>query len=200
MSKEILVATKNKRKLIEIIKLLEGLDINFKCLADYPDAPEVIEDKKSFIENAAKKAIVYSKFSGLPALADDSGLAVDILDGRPGIHSARYAGEEQDDNKNIAKLLDALSDVLPDKRTAHFKCLVVLAQDDNVLATAEGTCEGTITYKPAGEYGFGYDPIFIPKGYDKTFAELGPEVKDTISHRAIAFKKMAEIMMKKNFI
>ncbi len=200
MSKKILVATKNKHKLIEITKLLKGLDITFKCLADYPEAPEVIEDKETFIENAAKKAIEYSKFSGLPALADDSGLEVDVLDAEPGVHSARYAGEEQDDDKNIAKLLDALSDVPQEKRTARFKCLVVLAQADNVLVTAEGTCEGTITFKPAGEYGFGYDPIFIPKGYDKTFAELGSEIKDTISHRAIAFNKMAEIMTKKSFL
>jgi len=114
------------------------------------------------------------------------------------VQSARYAGEEQDDEKNIAKLLNALGDVTPDKRTAHFKCLVVLAQNDNVQATAEGTCEGTITLEPAGEYGFGYDPVFIPKGYDNTFSELGAEVKDKISHRAIAFNKMAEIIKKSN--
>jgi len=199
MSKEILVATKNKHKLIEISKLLVGLEITLKNLDDYENTPEVIEDKESFIENAAKKAIEYSKFTGIPALADDSGLEVDVLDGRPGVQSARYAGEEQDDSKNISKLIDVLDGVPPDKRTARFKCLVVLAQNDNVLATAEGTCEGMITFSPAGEYGFGYDPVFIPKGYDKTFSELGAEVKDKISHRAIAFNKMAEIIKKKNF-
>jgi XTP/dITP diphosphohydrolase len=94
--------------------------------------------------------------------------------------------------------LDVLSDVPADKRTARFKCLVVLAQGDNVLATAEGTCKGVISYRPAGDYGFGYDPVFIPKGYDKTFSELGSEVKDKISHRAIAFNKMAEIIKKKD--
>ena len=198
MAKEILIATKNKHKLEEINKLLIGLDITLKSLADYPEAPEVIEDKESFIENAAKKAIEYSKFSGIPALADDSGLEVDVLDGRPGVHSARYAGEEQDDKKNITKLLNVLDDVMPNKRTAHFKCLVALAQNDNILATAEGTCEGAITSEPAGEYGFGYDPVFIPKGYDNTFSELGAEVKDKISHRAVAFNKMAEIIKKSN--
>ena len=198
MAKEILIATKNKHKLEEINKLLIGLDITLKNLADYPDAPEVIEDKESFIENAAKKAIEYSKFAGIPALADDSGLEVDVLDGRPGVHSARYAGEEQDDKKNITKLLNVLDDVMPNKRTAHFKCLVALAQNDNILATAEGTCEGAITSEPAGEYGFGYDPVFIPKGYDNTFSELGAEVKDKISHRAVAFNKMAEIIKKSN--
>jgi XTP/dITP diphosphohydrolase len=198
MPKEILVATKNKYKVIEITKLLNSLGITLKSLSDYPEVPEVIEDKESFIENAAKKAIEYSKFSGIPALADDSGLEVDVLDGRPGVHSARYAGEEQDDKKNIRKLLDVLDGVTPDKRTANFKCLVVLAQNDNILATAEGKCEGTITFEPTGKYGFGYDPIFIPKGYDKTFSELGAEVKDKISHRAIAFNKMAEIIKKRN--
>ena len=198
MAKEILIATKNKHKLEEINKLLIGLDVTLKSLADYPDAPEVIEDKESFIENAAKKAIEYSKFAGIPALADDSGLEVDVLDGRPGVLSARYAGEEQDDKKNITKLLNVLDDVTPDKRTAHFKCLVVLAQNDNVLATTEGTCEGVITLEPAGEYGFGYDPVFIPKGHDNTFSELGAEVKDKISHRAVAFNKMAEIIKKSN--
>ncbi len=198
MAKEILIATKNKHKLEEINKLLIGLDITLKSLADYPEAPEVIEDKESFIENAAKKAIEYSKFSGIPALADDSGLEVDVLDGRPGVHSARYAGEEQDDKKNITKLLNVLDDVMPNKRTAHFKCLVALAQNDNILATAEGTCEGAITSEPAGEYGFGYDPVFIPKGYDNTFSELGAEVKDKISHRAVAFNKMVEIIKKRN--
>jgi XTP/dITP diphosphohydrolase len=198
MAKEILIATKNKNKLSEISKLLKDADIKLKSLADYPEAPEVVEDKKSFIENAAKKAIEYSKYTGIAALADDSGLEVDILDGRPGVYSARYAGPEQDDKKNIARLLDVLSDVPADKRTARFKCLVVLAQGDNVLATAEGTCKGVISYRPAGDYGFGYDPVFIPKGYDKTFSELGSEVKDKISHRAIAFNKMAEIIKKKD--
>jgi XTP/dITP diphosphohydrolase len=198
MSKQILIATKNKNKFIEINKILNVLNITLKSLSEYNDAPDVIEDKDSFIENAAKKAIEYSKFTGLAALADDSGLEVDVLGGKPGVYSARYAGEEQNDKKNIDKLLDTLSDIPLDKRTAQFKCLVVLAKGDNILATAEGTCKGRLTCSPSGTHGFGYDPIFVPQGHDKTFAELGPKIKDTISHRFVAFSKIAEIIKEKN--
>jgi XTP/dITP diphosphohydrolase len=198
MTKEILIATKNKNKFIEINTILAALDIKLRSLSEYNNAPDVIEDKDSFIENAAKKAVEYSKFTGLPALADDSGLEVDVLGGKPGIYSARYAGEEQNDKKNIDKLLNLLSDIPLDKRAAQFKCLVVLAKGDNILATAEGVSKGRLTYSPSGEHGFGYDPIFIPQGYDKTFAEIGPEIKDKISHRFIAFSKMAEIIKEKN--
>lgn len=208
---EILIATSNPGKFREIVAVLEGEEggpdeardsgrrIRWRCLAQLPAAiPEPIEDGATFAENAAKKAIHYSTASGLITLADDSGLEVDALDGAPGVRSARYAGlapdapREQSDRANNAKLIAALADVPPERRTARFRCALALAQGDRVLATAEGVIEGVIIDVPRGSNGFGYDPHFRVPSIVKTTAELAPDEKNRISHRGQALRAMAE--------
>jgi XTP/dITP diphosphohydrolase len=139
-----------------------------------------------------KKARVISEYTGKMVIADDSGLEVDSLGGRPGIHSARYSGSDADDEKNIQKLLQELKDVPIEKRGAAFKCVLVLYNPDGTFESFEGTLRGEIAVSPSGSEGFGYDPVFIVPEYDRTVAELSPDIKNTISHRAKAFKKLKE--------
>lgn len=165
-------------------------EIDVLSLDDVPDAPEVVEDGETYQENAVKKATELAEHTGYFALADDSGLEADALHGAPGIHSARYAGVHASDAARVNKLLDALKDVSDSQRTARFKCAIALAAPTGEVQVVVGVCEGRLIRIPRGQQGFGYDPIFVPVGYDKTFAELGVDVKNRISHRAKALEKM----------
>jgi XTP/dITP diphosphohydrolase len=198
--KTILVATTNAGKLKELGEMLD-IDAEFKGLADYPGIPEVEEDGDTFEENAAKKALEYAQATGLWTIADDSGLVIDALDGAPGIHSARFSGEKSSDktlidHKNIEKVLKLLQGVPAEKRCARFVCSICLASPEKVLIQTEGTVEGTITETERGQGGFGYDPIFLIKGINKTAAELKPDEKNKISHRGNAIGKLKELLSK----
>lgn len=188
---ELLIATNNKGKFAEFGRLLSGLDLTLRDLSYFEIADEVSETGDTFADNASLKAVEYARLSGVPALADDSGLSVDILDGAPGVHSARFAGSGATDADRIDLLLSQINAAAPEQRTARFICVVALAAPSvGVVATEDGVCEGQVIRSPRGDRGFGYDPIFLPRGFDLTFAELGPDVKDRISHRARAVSKI----------
>ncbi len=191
---EIVLATRNKDKIKEIKKILRGLTIKILSIEDFSAIPEIEEDGKTLKENAVKKAKEVSKWTGKIALADDSGLEVDILSGRPGVRSARFAGENCSYNDNNKKLLNLMKDVPLEKRKAAFKCVMALALPDGRTKVATGICQGMITTESRGKTGFGYDPVFIIPRYDKTIAELGLEIKNKISHRAKALKKIRQIL------
>lgn len=195
MAHDLVLATRNKKKLIEIKELLKGLDFNVLSIDDFEDVPEVYEDADTFEGNAKKKAVEIAKATGKLALADDSGLEIDYLDGKPGIHSARFAGEGATDEDRNRKVLSLLDGVPKQRRIARFKCAVAIA-DGKSFVVVMGVCEGEIATEPRGDHGFGYDPIFIVPSYDKTFAELGAEIKNQISHRAIALGKARELLLK----
>ena len=158
----------------------------------YPDAPEVIEDGQTYMENAAKKASVIAEYTGYLALADDAGLEVDALNGAPGINSKRWAGEDATDAIRIAKLLQALEGVTD--RRARFVAAIAVVHPDTQPEGVLGVCEGHIRHTPVGESGFGYDPVFVPDGYDQTFAELGEKIKNQISHRAKALQQAIALL------
>ena len=190
--KELLVATKNKKKFKEIKEILKNfnLKLRVKSLLDYHNVPRIIEDGKSFKENAIKKAIKIAKFTGKIVLGEDSGIAVEALSGKPGIYSARFAGKNKDDLKNNLKLLKLLKGLPLKKRKARYICAVALADKDGLIIAKEGYCSGLIGFDMRGRYGFGYDPLFIIPKYKKTFAQLGPRIKHKISHRFHALKKL----------
>ncbi len=186
MSK-LLIATNNPGKAREYRALLADLPVEITFPAQEGLALEVEETGETFAANARLKAVAFAQASGLPALADDSGLEVDALGGAPGVRSARYAGPGATDADRTRKLLAALADVPPGRRTARFRCVVALAWPDGVVQTAEGVCEGEIGFEPRGAHGFGYDPVFLVAGYGgRTMAELPPAEKNRISHRARA--------------
>ena len=187
----IIVATGNQGKLREIKEILHDLPYSLTSLRDHWDPmPEIPETGDTFLENARQKAAWVFERRGLWALADDSGLEVDALDGAPGVKSARYAGPGGNSSENNRKLLEELKGVpLPD-RTARFKCVIVLMTASDAYYSAEGVCEGRLITMPAGSDGFGYDPLFVPDGFSKTFAELGPLEKNAISHRGKALAKV----------
>ena len=192
----ILIATMNEGKLREYERLLADVPgLELETMAFLAEPVDVVEDRDTFRGNALKKATEIAKVSGMPCLADDSGLEVDALGGRPGVYSARYAGEGATDAENNLKLLDELSGTTDDLRTARFRCAIVIVDGSGVeLATAEGACEGRIGREPRGAQGFGYDPLFKPDGYTQTMAELGPETKNEISHRAKAAAKLVPLL------
>ncbi|WP_054695445.1 XTP/dITP diphosphatase [Syntrophomonas palmitatica] len=194
MNKTLLLATRNRHKQRELQDMLAGTGIQVINLDNIPDLPEVEEDGATFTENAAKKARVIAAASGMLCLADDSGLEVDALNGRPGVFSARFAGPDADDEKNNALLLHMLRDVPEEKRRARFVCVIAIADPQGNLSVAEGACPGTIGFAPHGSQGFGYDPLFIPQGYKQSFAELGAEVKNSISHRGQALAKAKPLL------
>ncbi len=194
MINELVLASGNKGKLAEFQRLLEGLDIQVHSMKEYPEIGEIIEDGTSFQENALIKARAVCKATGLPAMADDSGLVVDALNGAPGIYSARFAGEHRSDHDNNAKVLELLNDVADENRTARFFCVIAIVLPDGREYTAEGTCEGTILHALQGEGGFGYDPLFYVAQFNKTFAQLSMEEKNSISHRGNANRKAVEII------
>ena len=183
----LIVATRNAHKTREIQRIL-GADFAVRDLSAYPETPETAETGKTFEENAVLKATAASR--QLPGLvvADDSGLEVDALGGAPGIYSARYAGQNATDEQNIDKLLSELARIERAKRSARFRCVIALAREGKLLGTFEGVVEGVIVDSPRGTSGFGYDPIFIPQGFEQTFGELPGEVKNRISHRARAIR------------
>jgi XTP/dITP diphosphohydrolase len=196
--KKILVASTNPGKLKELREMLGG-DIEWVGLADFPNIPEIEEDGKTFAENARKKALGYAKATGLWTLADDSGLVVDALGGRPGVQSARFSGATDKnrkivDRKNIEKLLALLKNVPTKKRTAKFVCCLCLATPEKVLIETSGEVEGVIIDTPMGENGFGYDPVFFVPKLNKTIAQLTNEEKNAISHRGNAIRKLKLIL------
>ena len=193
--KEIVVATRNRDKGREIEAILEGIDITVRTLAEFTDAPDVIEDGDTCEANAIKKARSAARHSGLIAVADDTGLMVDALGGRPGVYSARYAGEHATYEENWRKLLRELNGVHAAKRTARFITVAAIARPSSEkIETVEGVLDGLIAEQPAGDRGFGYDPVFIVPALQKTLAQLTPAEKNTVSHRARAFAKVREIL------
>ena len=203
MNKTILVATTNPGKLAELTAMLD-LDIDWLSLADFPDTPDVAEDGQTFDQNARKKAVAYAKAAGCWTIADDSGLVVDALDGAPGVRSARFSGEPaRDENRtlldhnNMAKILELLKDVPTEKRTARFVCSLCLASPKEILIETQGQFEGIIAHNPAGNNGFGYDPIFFVPSLGKTAAQLTAEEKNAISHRGNAIRKLKPLLAKR---
>ncbi|HCC55260.1 MAG TPA: Non-canonical purine NTP pyrophosphatase [Desulfobulbaceae bacterium] len=185
----LVLATTNKGKLKEFKELLKDFPVEIRSLADFGPIPEVIEDGATFDDNAYKKALFTAKVLGLPAIADDSGLAVEALNGAPGVYSARYAGEKSSDAENTAKLLQDMEGVA--NRKAAFHCVISIAVPSGPALTYEGTCAGELLTAPRGEDGFGYDPIFFSPELGKTFAELSMEEKNQVSHRGRAMAEMA---------
>ena len=183
---DIVLATRNKKKIEEIKRITDGMAISIFTLEDFPWCPDVEEDGATFEENAVKKAVTVAGYTGKPALADDSGLEVYALNGAPGTLSARYAGAGTDDRKNIEKLLYEMRSFVGEKRGARFVCCIALALPDGRVSTFYGHSEGSIGTEPKGLDGFGYDPVFYPVGYDRTFAEMSGGEKDAISHRGKA--------------
>lgn len=194
MMREIVIATKNKGKALEFEQMFQPFQIQVKTLLDFPEFPEIEETGATFEENAIIKAESVMKETKAMVMADDSGLVIDALDGRPGVYSARYAGPEKDDEANIQKVLRELEGVPLSKRTARFYCALALAIPGRETITVNGTCEGFITFEKKGANGFGYDPIFFVQGYERTMAELLPNEKNKISHRAKALAKMRTIL------
>ncbi len=187
---KLLIATRNAHKLLEIREMLPGIDI--VGTDAYPEVADPEETGATFEANATIKAEAWSRATGLPALADDSGLEVDALGGAPGIHSARYAGIHGDTVANNVKLLAELQDIPVEQRSARFICALALSLPGEPTRTLRGVCEGCIIDTLSGTGGFGYDPLFIPKGYNATFGELPSSVKATLSHRARAFQQARE--------
>ncbi|ANB56359.1 non-canonical purine NTP pyrophosphatase, RdgB/HAM1 family [Anoxybacillus sp. B7M1] len=192
MIKQVIIATKNAGKAREFEALFNEKGMQVKTLLDFPNCPDVEETGDTFAENARLKAEAMAAYFQQMVIADDSGLSIDALDGRPGVYSARYAGEEKDDQANIAKVLKELKGVPFEQRTARFHCTLAIAIPGRPTVIVEGTCEGYIAEEPKGENGFGYDPIFYVPEKNKTMAELPKEVKNKISHRADALAKLNE--------
>jgi XTP/dITP diphosphohydrolase len=193
---DLVVATRNKKKLAEILELLSDLSFNVLSIDDFPGIPEIMEDGNTFEDNAKKKAVQIAQFTKYLTLADDSGLEIDYLDGQPGVHSARFAGENATDADRNRKILNLMKDASSGERKARFRCAIAIASPDGYLEIVTGKCEGEIALKPRGNQGFGYDPIFIVPEYEKTFAELGTQKKNQISHRALALKKAKDLLDK----
>ncbi len=189
--KTLLVATQNRHKAEEIAALLDDLPVRVITLADIDPDLDLPETGDTFAENARQKALAAARLTGLPTLADDSGLAIDALDGAPGVHSKRFAPT---DAERIAKVLDLLRDVPDARRTARFHCAVALATPAGLVTEIEETVEGRIIRTPRGRQGFGYDPIFQPDGFDVTLAEMELAAKNVISHRGKAFRRAAEFL------
>jgi len=192
--KKLLLATFNENKVKEIAQISKDLDLNieFLYLRDFNNIKEVVEDGKTFKENAIKKVKEYYAQTEISILAEDSGLSVGALDGEPGVYSARFSGEDKDDYKNNLKLLHVLEGI--EDRRARFICSAALVISKDNIETFEGVLDGDISYNIRGNSGFGYDPLFIPKNYDKTMAELGLKVKYKISHRYIAIKGILSLI------
>lgn len=198
---EIVFATRNKKKIEEMKRIIGDISVSILTLDDFPGCPEVEEEEDTFEENAVKKAMAVARYTGKPALADDSGLEVDALNGAPGTLSARYAGEGADDRKNIEKLLFEMRAIPDGKRGGRFVCSIALAFPDGSVKTFFGSVEGTIGTEPKGCKGFGYDPVFYPQGHIRTFAEMEGDEKDGLSHRGRALRELREYLkvIKANF-
>ena len=188
----LVVGTRNTKKLEELRTLLSGLPVGVVSVGELANAPEVEEDGDTFEANAVKKAAVLADALGEWVVADDSGLAVDALDGRPGVLSARYAGPGSSDQEKVAKLLGELAHVPAVERTAHFHCVIALASPQGVEILAEGRCDGLIAAEPMGHNGFGYDPVFLYPPLGQTFAQIDSEAKHRVSHRGRALARFRE--------
>jgi XTP/dITP diphosphohydrolase len=186
---QLLVATRNRDKLKEIAAILADLELEVISAADRKGLPDIVEDAPTVRDNAIKKAIETAKVAKMLTLADDTGLEVDALAGEPGVRSARYAREKASYHENNKKLIAALHGLPMEKRTARFRCVVAVADENGLVDTVEGICNGVIVEVERGGGGFGYDPLFIPDGQVKTFAELSLDIKNRISHRAKALQK-----------
>ncbi len=188
--REIIVATKNKGKVAEIAAILGALPVKVLAITEFGGIPEADETGDTFFANAVIKARHYARLTGRACLADDSGLEVDALDGAPGVHSARFAGDDATDEANNRKLLTLLAGVPFERRTARFRCTLIFFDNRETLIAVDGTCEGIILEEPRGEGGFGYDPLFYIPELEKTLAEIPVENKNIISHRGRALQKM----------
>ena len=187
---KIILATKNRGKIKDFEKLTDGMDIEVLSILDNIDFPDVVEDGKTFEENSAKKALEIAKYTGIVTVSDDSGLCVDILNGEPGIYSARYSGEDGNDEKNIEKLLENLSDIEKNDRKAHFVSVVSIAFPDGTVKSFRGETQGEILFEKEGNNGFGYDPLFYSYDLGKSFGVATIEEKKNVSHRGRAFEKL----------
>ncbi|MFC5466772.1 XTP/dITP diphosphatase [Lederbergia graminis] len=194
MGRKVIIATKNKGKAKEFEALFSKFNLEVLTLLDIENAPDVEETGATFEENAVLKAEAISRFTRSIVVADDSGLVVDALDGRPGIYSARYAGEEKNDEANINKLLSELKDVQQEERTARFYCALAVAIPEEETLVVAGKCEGLIMNERRGTNGFGYDPVFYVPSLEQTMAELSSEQKNSISHRANALKNLQPLI------
>jgi XTP/dITP diphosphohydrolase len=192
----LVLATGNQHKLIELTRILEAgrVEVELAGLGEFPGAPEVAETGATFDENALLKARAIAEFTGLPAVADDSGLCVDALNGMPGVLSARWSGRHGDDEANLRLVLAQISDVPDDRRGAQFECAAALVMPSGKEYVSEGSVDGRLIREPRGTNGFGYDPIFVPDGYRLTTAEMDPAAKDAISHRGRALRALAPVI------
>jgi XTP/dITP diphosphohydrolase len=196
MSFELVVATKNLKKLKEIKEILRGTAIKLSSLADYPGCPRIIENGKSFKENAAKKAVKIARFTKKLTLGEDSGLCVEALEGGPGVYSSRFSGKNKSDLQNNLKLLKMLAGVPLNKRKAYYACAVAIADAKGLIGVVEGKCSGRIAFQQQGTAGFGYDPLFVIPKHKKTFAQLGVGIKHKMSHRYHALEKVRKVLEK----
>lgn len=196
MTASIVLATRNPGKLAELARILAATRVSARVvsLAEIPDMPEVAETGATFVENALLKARAVAAHTGLPAVADDSGLCVDALNGMPGVLSARWAGRHGDDEANLRLVLGQLADVPASRRAAHFACAAALVLPSGAEHVTEGTVRGWLTGAPRGTNGFGYDPIFVPDSSSRTTAEMSAEEKDAVSHRARALRALAPVI------
>jgi XTP/dITP diphosphohydrolase len=192
--RRLVLATANPGKLCELTRILaaEHIDIDLAGLGEFPGAPDVAETGATFVANALLKARATAAFTGLPSVADDSGLCCDVLNGMPGVLSARWAGRHGDDAANLNLVLGQLSDVPDERRGAHFYCVAALVRPTGEETLSAGTLRGRLIREPRGQNGFGYDPIFVPDGDARTTAEMSADEKDAISHRGRAFRGLAE--------
>lgn len=194
-SKNLVVATQNKKKLEEIQEILQDLGLRITSLADFQSTPRIVENGKTFQENAVIKAVKIAKFTGELTMGEDSGLCVQALGGAPGVRSARFSGKDKNDEKNNRKLLKELEGLPLGKRGAYYACAVALADRHGLIGVVEGRCSGRIAFVPQGSFGFGYDPLFLIPKYKKTFAQLGPAVKHSMSHRFRALAKARKVLI-----
>lgn len=196
MTQRIVLASRNPHKIAEVTRIFAGTGLDTELVGTdiFPDLPEIAETGSTFAENALLKAHAVAGATGLPAMADDSGLCVDALNGMPGVLSARWAGSHGDDAANLDLLLRQLADVPADRRGARFACAAALALPSGAERVVEGTVDGRLTYEPRGSGGFGYDPVFVPTGHTRTTAEMPPAEKDALSHRGRAFRELAGVV------
>ena len=189
------IASKNPHKLRELGRICRDWPVEWLTVQNHPGPwPDVDEPHDTYLHNALEKARAVAVL-GVPAIADDSGIEVDALDGGPGPRSARFAGEGASDADNLAKLIGLVADMEPDARMARYRCVAAIAWPDGRTMHAEEACEGTLIEQPRGDRGFGYDPVFVPQGERRTMAELGDEEKDRISHRGRAFRALADLLV-----
>ena len=194
--KQLVLATHNNHKAEEFRLLLAGTGIDVLTLDKFPQVKDIVEDHDTLEGNAVKKARETFRLTSIPSLADDTGLEVYYLNGEPGVFSSRYAGPDATYAENVKKLLKSLKGVPARRRHARFRCVLAFVAPDNSEKLVEGICPGTITEEPRGAGGFGYDPIFLPNGYQQTFAEMSMELKNRISHRARAMENMKEVLVR----